>query len=72
MPIYEFRNEETGEVIEREFSMNEVPSVVEEDDVEYRRYWNPSAYAINIPFQWHDGRPFKNYHKNPSEKKHYW
>lgn len=72
MPMYEFRDEESGEIIEKEFSMNEVPKSVEENGKIYYRFWNPNAYAIKIPFQWHDGRPFKNYHKNPSEKKHYY
>ena len=46
--IYEYINEETKEVIEREYSMKDnIPSVIRENGRMYHRYWG--GYTIQIP-----------------------
>lgn len=37
--VYCYKNEETGEIIERDFAMGEAPKSVVENGREYRRYF---------------------------------
>lgn len=68
--IYEFENVETGEIVERDFPMAEVPQEFEESGVKYRRHWAFSK-SVHIPFQWGDGNNRPKYDKSPSGRKRF-
>lgn len=67
---YLYTHEESGESIEREYSMNgDIPKFVEENGkVYYRDYRNTT---IQIPFQWGDLKTSFNLDKRPSGKKRF-
>ena len=66
--FYQYKNEETEEVIEKEFSMKDtIPSKVEENGKEFFRVWNTT---FHIPYQWGQETNF-NFNKSPSGKKHF-
>lgn len=66
--FYQYKNKETEEVIEKEFSMKDtIPSKVEENGKEYLRVWTTS---FHIPYQWGQETNF-NFNKSPSGKKHF-
>lgn len=67
--IYRYENEETKEVVEREFSMHgDIPAKVEVDGKEYLRMWGST---FHIPFQWGQETGI-NFKKSPSGKKHFY
>jgi hypothetical protein len=66
--FYQYKNEETKEVIEKEFSMkNDIPSKIEENGKVFYRVWTTS---FHIPYQWGQETNF-NFNKSPSGKKHF-
>jgi len=66
--FYQYKNEETEEVIEKEFSMkNDIPSKIEENGKVFYRVWTTS---FHIPYQWGQETNF-NFNKSPSGKKHF-
>ena len=66
--FYQYKNEETEEVIEKEFSMkNDIPSKIEENGKVFYRVWNTT---FHIPYQWGQETNF-NFNKSPSGKKHF-
>jgi hypothetical protein len=66
--FYQYKNEETKEVIEKEFSMkNDIPSKIEENGKVFYRVWTTS---FHIPYQWGQETNF-NFDKSPSGKKHF-
>ena len=66
--FYQYKNEETEEVIEKEFSMkNDIPSKIEENGKVFYRVWTTS---FHIPYQWGQETNF-NFDKSPSGKKHF-
>jgi hypothetical protein len=69
--IYEFIEEKTGEIIEKEFPMMEVPTEFVENGKKYKRHWVFSK-SVHIPFQWNDSVNRPNYSKSPSQKKHFY
>lgn len=68
--IYEFKNTDTGEIEEKEFSMSEVPQEFEENGVKYVRHWAFSK-SVHIPFQWGTGDNRPKYDKSPSGRKRF-
>ena len=74
MPIYQFQNPETGEVIELEFGMNDEKFYVDEDGSEWKRLFShinfpSSAKSFNedAPMFDKNGRPLK-VHKITNEQ----
>ena len=66
--FYQYKNEETEEVIEKEFSMkDDIPSKIEENGKVFYRVWTTS---FHIPYQWGQETNF-NFNKSPSGKKHF-
>ena len=69
--VYEYINDDTREIIEKEFSMKEeIPQTIKMNDRMYYRNYNSSA--IHIPFGWGDTRNRPKYGQSPSGKKHFW
>jgi hypothetical protein len=70
--IYEYTNEATGRVIEKDFPMaDEHPITIFEDGLEFKRLFNNSS--IHIPFQWGDIHANNiKFDKSPSGKKHFY
>ena len=69
MTYYSYINEETKEIIDRQFSMSEdIPKKVEEEGKVYIRYYGTSQ-SVHIPYQWGHETNF-NFKKSPSQKKH--
>lgn len=67
--IYEFVDDETGDVIEREFDpTHEVPTTVAEKGRTYRRKWGD--VATHIPEDW--GESDIDFSKRPSRRKQYY
>lgn len=66
--IYEYKNEDTGEIVEEDFPMNEeIPVTIYKDGKEYRRVFNASTH---IPEGWGENK--LDFSKPPSRRKHYW
>ena len=72
--VYDFINDETGEVIQRSFAItDDLPKKIVEDGVEYRRdYGAKRIPAIHIPLHWGDGNNPIRFNRGPSGKKHLW
>lgn len=68
---YEFICDETGEIVEKDFPMKDVPRTLKIGEKNFRRNWSFSK-SIHIPFQWGDTRNRPKFDKSPSGKKHYW
>lgn len=69
--IYKYINDETEAVIEKEFSMNgDIPAVVMEDGVKFRRSYDMDSISISIPFGWGQNRV--KFDKSPSGRKHFY
>jgi len=68
--IYEFENTATGEIVEKDFPMAEVPREFEEEGVKYTRYWAFSK-AVHVPFQWGETINRPKYGKSPSGRKRF-
>lgn len=68
---YEYKNDETGQVIEVEFSMEEEkPAEIERDGIVYRRVWPfESGVAVKVPYGFTDDS-FR-FDKRPREKRKY-
>ena len=69
--IYEFINDKSGKIIERDFSMHDVPKEVVEDGITYRRHWVFSKSVI-IPEHFVKNEPKFKYNKSPSKRKHFY
>jgi len=71
MPIYEYKNEKTGELIDRMFSMEEeIPEVIVEEGEVYNRVFGNASF--HIPFQWSTTNNRPKYNQSPSGKKRIW
>jgi len=68
--IYEFRNTETDEIVEKEFSMKDVPREFIEDGIKYERSWSFNG-GVHIPFQWGETINRPKYDKSPSGRKRF-
>lgn len=68
--IYEYKCDETEEVIEEDFPMGEASQKITRDGKKFHRHF---ALAIKIPeyFVKNESK-FKNYDKSPSGRKHFW
>jgi hypothetical protein len=71
---YDYKCEETGEVVEKEFSMkDDLPQSIEIDGKTFKRVWQMDGGGIHIPFQWgQETNLRKGFSKSPSQKKHFY
>lgn len=70
--IYEYIHDESGEIIEKEFPMEEDhPATVEENGKIYRRVWSFEGrnVYVHIPFQW--GENSYNFTKRDRDRRKY-
>jgi hypothetical protein len=68
---YEYINDDTGEVVERDFPMSgDIPKIIEVNGKTFRRDYAPGRIpAIHIPLHWGDGNNPIRFNKSPSGKK---
>ncbi len=72
--VYDFINDESGKVIQRETSItSEIPQKIIEDGIEYRRdYGAGRKPAIIVPYKWGSGENPIRFNRGPSGRKHFW
>ena len=58
MPIYEFKNPETGDIIEVIQSMKDKHVFIDDQGVEWRRVWNTPNAAIDTAIDPHSSKDF--------------
>lgn len=70
--LYQYKNEETGKVIDREFSIKgDIPAFVEEDGIKYHRLYSSQNIIIPYGFGATNNRP--KYGKyGPGGHKHFY
>lgn len=70
---YEYRNEESGETIVREFPMTgDIPQFVESEGKTYKKVFTVSTVHIPLSFQSSENqRNRPKYDKSPSGRKHF-
>jgi hypothetical protein len=70
MTKYVYKNADTKEIIEREFSMNgKIPEAIEIKGKIFNRFFG-STTSVHIPYQW-GHEPNIDYKKSPSGRKHF-
>ena len=70
---YDFKCEETGEVREFEFPMQDVPRTVKVEEKIFKRVFAFGTDAVIIPFQWGQETNLRaGFKKSPSQQKHFY
>lgn len=69
--IYEFEDVQTGEIVEKDFPVDEVPLEFEENGKVFKRHWTFSSTSIHIPFQWGTTNNRPKYDRSPSGRKRF-